>query len=178
MPFPSSYFNPSITSDSIDPLLSDFTPFDASESQSTAPNIYEPPPPSIERVGPDREKEWALWSEMSKTEFIEWWLTTQYGSKPKGEHPHWDKRGYTSELWQFFNQVAHIKTGQPKAICKACSQIVDHPVTPNKKGTKYGTNALKRHTKAKCRGAGPASEQNIQDLWKKAVSEDLKSKTE
>jgi hypothetical protein len=89
---------------------------------------------------------------MSKTEFIEWWLTTQYGLKPKGERPHWDKKGYTSELWHNFDQVAHIKTGQPKAICKACHQIVDHPVTPNKKGTKYGTNALKRHTKAKCRG--------------------------
>ena len=109
--FPSSSINLSITSDSIDPLLSDFTPSEVTESQSTAPIISEPPPPSIERVGPDREKEQALWSDMSKTKFIKWWLTTQYGLKPKGERPHWDKRGYTSELWHNFDQVAHIKTG-------------------------------------------------------------------
>ena len=87
MAFPSSSINLSITSDSIDPLLSDFTPSEVTESQSTAPIISDPPPPSIKRVGPDREKEWALWSDMSKTEFIEWWLTTQYRMKPKRERP-------------------------------------------------------------------------------------------
>jgi hypothetical protein len=89
---------------------------------------------------------------MSKTEFIEWWLTTQYGIKPKRERPQWDKRGYTSEAWRHFDQVAHIETGQPKAICKACGLIIDHPMIPNKKGIKPRTNALKRHTKDKCRG--------------------------
>src|ERR1700757_3854437 len=119
---PISSSTASIYSDSIDPLLSDcfsIAPSEATESQSTVPIICEPPPQSIERVGPNQIKEWGLWSDMPKTEFIEWWLTTQYGMKPKRERPQWDKRGYTSEAWRYFNQVAYIETGEPKAICKA-----------------------------------------------------------
>ena len=109
--FPSSSINLSITSDSIDPLLSDFTPSEVTKSQSTTPIISELPPPSIKRVRPDREKEQALQSNISKTKFIKQWLITQYRLKPKGERPDQDKRGYISELQYNFDQVTYIKIG-------------------------------------------------------------------
>ena len=95
----------SIYSDSIDPLLlSDsfsFEPTEPTNSQTTELSLL-PLPPSIQRVG-DRTKDWALWTEMTKSEFIEWWLTTQYGSKPDAQRIYWDKKGYTSEIWTSFD---------------------------------------------------------------------------
>lgn len=177
---PSYSFTSSIASDSIDLPLSDcfpFAPSEATESQLTTPFICEPPLSSIERVGPDRIKKWALWSEICNDDFLEWWLTTEYGMKPKTEHPSWDKRGYTSTAWQTFNQVAHIETGQPEAICKVCGVIVDHPGKATKKGGKIGTNVLKRHMQHKCRGLGKGPKtQNLADLWQKAVSSDQREK--
>ena len=78
-------------SDSIDALLpSDSFSFEPelskpNESQLTEPNTTQLLLPlSIQRTG-DRRKDWALWTEMTKSEFIEWWLTTQYGTKPEAK---------------------------------------------------------------------------------------------
>jgi hypothetical protein len=170
-------FTSSIASDSIDHPPSDcfsFTPSEAAESQTSIHILCDPPPPSIKRVGPDQDKIWALWSDIYKAEFIQWWLTTTYGMKPKRERPHWDKRGYSSELWRSFDQVAHVETGYPKAMCIVCGELVDHPIIPGgPRRTKPGTNALKRHVERQCRGApNGVKSLNLPDLWKKAVSAD------
>lgn len=76
MAYPPDLASSSIFSDNINPLLpSDSFSFDLSEltepteSQLTEPNITQLPL-SVQRVG-DRTKDWALWTEMTKTEFIE-----------------------------------------------------------------------------------------------------------
>jgi hypothetical protein len=132
----------SIYSDSIDPTLpSDpffFEPSEPTESQPTESQQTEHTPQllpiSIQRT---RDQQWALWTEMTKADFIEWWLTTQYGMA-KPDQIHWDKKGLKSNIWPYFDQIAHIETGKPKVICKGCNLIFSHP-------TIHGTKALKRH---------------------------------
>lgn len=133
-------------SDSIDALLpSDSFSFEPelsepNESQLTEPNTTQLLLPlSIQRTG-DRRKDWALWTEMTKSEFIEWWLTTQYGTKPEAKRIRWDKKGFQSDVWAQFDQIAHIYTGKPKVICRKCGVILEHPVS-------NGTSAMGRHQK-------------------------------
>lgn len=145
----------SITSDSIDPLLSDccfsIPPSSVPESQSTAPITTEPPP-ILERVGPKRN--YILWTAMNKAIFIQWWLTTTYGQKPRAEHPRWDKRGLISEVWTHFEQGAEISTGRPCITCKDCGQIYAH-------SPKNGTNIMTRH-RERCLPKGKLNQRNIQ----------------
>jgi hypothetical protein len=158
----------SIYSDSIDPILpSDSFSFEPEPSEPTKSQLTEPDttqlplPLSIQRVG-DQTKEWALWTEMTKTEFIEWWLTTQYGSKPDAQRIHWDRKRYKSDIWSSFDQIANIQTGKPKVICKQCGVMFGHPAL-------NGTTALRRHqTNGSCRR--PKGKQtNIQHLIQKVV---------
>jgi hypothetical protein len=123
-------------SDLLSDIFSGIPPSEATESQTTTPIPSEPPPLDLERVGPTRKH--IIWSDMNKHKFIKWWLSTIYGSKPVAEHPHWDKRGLTSDVWQYFKQGAEITTGQPCVWCKDCNRIFTHPI-------KYGTNAMIRH---------------------------------
>jgi hypothetical protein len=141
MAYPSDAMSQSFYSD-IDPILpSDsfsFEPSELTESQTTELTSLPPPlPPSIQRIG-DRTKQWALWTEMTKTEFIKWWLTTQYATKPEAKRVHWDRKRLSSSVWPYFDQVANIQTGQPKVRCKQCGLLFGHPST-------HGTNTLKRH---------------------------------
>ena len=111
----SDHMSQSIYSDSIDPTLpSDpffFEPSEPTESQQTESQPTEltplPLPHSVQPIG-DRTKQWALWIEMTKTEFIEWWLTTQYGTKPEAKRVHWDRKRLSSSVWPYFDQVANI----------------------------------------------------------------------
>jgi hypothetical protein len=165
----SDHTSQSFYSDSIDPiLLSDsfsFEPSEPTESQTTELTpLPLPLPQSIKRVG-DRTKQWALWMEITKSEFIEWWLTTQYGSKPDAQRIHWDRKGYTSDVWIAFDQIANIQTGKPKVICKHCGIMLSHPAL-------NGTTALHRHQKnASCQRSKDKQKQtNIQHLMQKVVS--------
>lgn len=143
MAIPSSSYALSINSDSIDPPLSDCfsaLPSRAPESQSTAPVVPHVLPPSIRRVG-DRRKEWALWTEMTKTEFIEWWLTTQYATDMSNPGQiNWDGTGQSSKAWEFFDQVAYITSGQPKVLCRRCGDVLQHP-------WRHGLSGMGRHLK-------------------------------
>lgn len=121
-------------------------------------------PPSLQRVGPDRRKTWILFDNMSKKEFLEWWFETQSGAsqsqQSKGKKIQWDGVGYHSKAWAKFDQVAHYITGEPKAMCKQCGRIIDHP-----NRSSNGTSALWRHLKAdKCQqyAAGAMKQSTIQ----------------
>jgi len=98
----SDHISQSIYSDSIGPTLpSDpffFEPSEPTETQQTETQQTETQqtelillplllPSSIERTG-GRTQQWALWKEMTKADFIEWWLTTQYGTSPKAKCVH------------------------------------------------------------------------------------------
>jgi hypothetical protein len=161
MAFPSESFTPSIYSDSIDPLLSDFTPSEAPESQSTeliTPLIL---PSSLQRVG--GRKEYALWTDINKTEFIEWWLTTQYATtSPYTKRVRWDRKGQSSKVWSYFNQIANIQNGTPMVICKRCDMILTHPVQNGTTGMGKHYNSSTYKTKSK--------QATIDQLIKRVVS--------
>lgn len=93
-------------------------------------------PPSLERVGPGRSIEFVLYSDMSKDEFVAWWLETEFGRKKR---LHWSGNR-TAACWQHFDQVSNAKTGKPGAKCRQCHKVLDHPANG-----RYGTTALHRH---------------------------------
>jgi hypothetical protein len=164
----SDYMSQSIYSDSIDPTLSSdpffLEPSEPTESQQTesqSTKLTSLPlllPPSIQRTG-GRTQQWALWTEMTKADFIEWWLTTQYGTSPKAKLVFWDGKRLKSDIWSSFDQIANIQTGQPKVICKQCGSMFGHP-------SSHGTNTLRRHKSngscQKSKGKQPNIEQSIQ----------------
>jgi hypothetical protein len=166
MTHPSDPFDLSIYSDTIDQFSTipsdsfSFEPSEQTTSQVTEPTINQLPS-SIQRVG-DRAKDWALWTDMTKTEFIEWWLTTQYGSKPEAHRMHWDGKGHTSDVWTHFNQIANIQTGRPKVICKQCGAMFSYP-------SLNGTTALRRHRANRNCQKNKGKQPNIQHLMQRAV---------
>lgn len=136
------------------------------DSTSDSDFVRPPPPPpeSLARVGQHRIKEYVLYSDMSKKEFIEWWLETDYGRK---QHIRWDGR-HQSKCWNHFDQVAQIKTGEPKVICKICLRTLIHPQM-----SRQGTSTMNKHTSGvNCRNiAGSAGKQKgIKDAIRSAVS--------
>jgi hypothetical protein len=158
-PFPSSLYGDSFDQSSIipDDIFSDLPDTEQTESQ-TVQTI----PSSLERVK-DQTKSWVRYTSMTKDDFVNWWLHTQYGSKPEAKRVSWDKTGYSSDMWPFFDQIAHSSTGQPKVICKQCNKMYDHPTY-----TTNGTNGPRRHwKKGKCKPE--AKQANIQQLLQQTV---------
>jgi hypothetical protein len=47
------------------------------------PNLPPPIPPSFTRVGPTQRKAYVLYDTMAHTEWVDWWLQTDYGQKRK-----------------------------------------------------------------------------------------------
>lgn len=47
-------------------------------------------PSSLQRVGPGRRKDYLLYTDMNKDDFIHWWLQTAHGSTPEGKKFNWD----------------------------------------------------------------------------------------
>jgi hypothetical protein len=77
------------------------------------------------------------------TEWVRWWIETDCGQISK---INWDA-GHYSKCWKNFDQVADGATGAPKAMCKRCGQILEHPSTPLRLGSKarQGTSTLLKH---------------------------------
>ena len=101
-------------------------------------------PPSLQCVGPDRNKSWVLYSNMNKTDFIEWWLQTEFGSKGDDKKKmNWAGSGTHSDVWNYFDPVAHFSSGQPKVLCQRCGKLLDHPSY-----TSNGTKSMNRHWKS------------------------------
>ena len=122
---PSNYYEADVA-DNLPYLQSDhsqlLTP-DPACSQKTISSA----PTSFQRVGPDREKPYIFYEGMTKEEFIIWWLQTQYPSvEDQRKKIRWEGKR-SSDVWQHFNQVAHHISGQPKAMCQRCGNILPHP---------------------------------------------------
>lgn len=124
-------------------------------------------PASLRRVGPDRKKSYILYEEMTKEDFIIWWLQTQYTSmEDQKKKIRWEGKR-SSDVWQHFNQVAHHISGQPKVMCQRCGNILPHPHEHLN-----GTNSMKRHyASERClKAANDATKQrNIQQSFQSAV---------
>lgn len=101
---------------------------------------------------------------MSKCDFVDWWLETDYGRK---KHIRWDGR-HQSKCWKHFDQVAQIKTREPKVMCKRCLKTLIHPQI-----SRQGTSTMNKHTSGvNCQNvAGSAGKQKgIKDAMRNAVS--------
>jgi hypothetical protein len=96
-----------------------------SDSDFLRPPLPPPPPlpPSLQRVSPDRRKTYILYTDMTKNDFVAWWLKTDFGRKKRMR---WDAR-QQSDVWKYFDQVAKGDDGEPKVICKRCMKVLDHP---------------------------------------------------
>lgn len=137
---------------------------DLSSSQQTFdsfdPEFLRPRPPplipsSLTRVGPDRRKAYVLYDEMVYTDWVDWWLQTDFGKQSKIR---WDSK-HQSDVWKAFHQVANGSDGAPKVMCKRCGQILEHPQTLCQ-GTnmRHGTSTMNKHLKGiNCRKATRSS---------------------
>jgi hypothetical protein len=111
----------------------------------------------FERVGPGRRGQFFLYDAMNHTDWVDWWLETDYGtnnSKIAWESQH----GSASETWKQFEQVAHTGTGSPKVMCKRCDVILEHPYATKKDDSgrvgRHGTTTITRHLQtSSCRKA-------------------------
>lgn len=150
--FPSSIYD---DTESIQYLRSEhpqlFTP-DPSSSQKTLDlldsDFLRPQPPqtipsSFQRVGPTRRKGYLLYNIMMHSEWVDWWIETDYGKISKIR---WDA-AHQSEHWKQFDQVADAVTGQPKVMCRRCGIILEHPSSFLRPGgkTRHGTSTLMKH---------------------------------
>lgn len=113
---------------------------------------YTLPPTSLQRVGKPLQQHYILYNgdkanstmDTSRTQFVEWWLTTEFGLKKDLRRTiNWDSDQKKSAAWSSFDQVAHSKTGEPKVMCKRCCAVVIHP------GYKRsGPSPMKNHLKS------------------------------
>jgi hypothetical protein len=108
----------------------------ASNSDFLTPIIPPLIPSSLQRVGPGRSPAFILYAEMSKDDFVVWWLETEFG---KRKRLNWGG-SRTAACWEQFDQVANAKTGKPGVKCRQCQKVLDHPASG-----RYGTTALNRH---------------------------------
>lgn len=124
-----------------------------------------PPPPSLQRVGPNRNKPYILYTDMTSKEFVHWWLKTEYGSKKRIR---WESSRRSSSMWENFEQVAQAHDGKAKLMCKRCGGVLDHP-----HNHEHGTSTMARHTKgAQCRNssASRTKQKGIMSMIHDAVS--------
>ncbi|KAJ5807732.1 hypothetical protein N7474_009001 [Penicillium riverlandense] len=127
----------------LDPnLLQPDDPFELPSSQPTVSSIpisdftyslrYSDAPTSLTRVGPTLQRFWVLYNadkgmEVSRKQFVDWWLTTDFGLRKELQTTiRWDGKK-KSDIWERFDQVAHQKTCEPKVM----SLVVPH-APPNK----------------------------------------------
>jgi hypothetical protein len=111
-------------------------------------------PPIFTRVGPDRRKAYVLYDQMSHSDWVAWWLQTDYGKKSR---LHWDSN-HQSSVWDHFHQVAHSTDGSPKVMCKRCGVVLEHPsvVVTSKDGRQHrqGSSTMTKHLQTvSCRKA-------------------------
>jgi hypothetical protein len=77
-----------------------------------------PIPPTLSTLTTADRITWVVFSLMAKSEFLDWWLTTQYGMKDGLEKTGvWGRKKQNSELWSHFDEVAHSQTRKPYLLC-------------------------------------------------------------
>lgn len=154
---------PNLTSDDLSFSQQSFTA-DTDYIQFRPPALPPPIPPSLQCVGPDRKKAYVLYDDMTRHEFVKWWLKTEFGQKKRIR---WETKR-SSSIWQNFEQVAQALDGKAKIMCKRCGGILDHP-----HNNEHGTSTMTRHLKGtQCRNtaASGAKQQGIKSMIRDAVS--------
>ena len=141
------------------------------ESTPASEPVYPMMSSSLERFGND----WIVYSEMSKEDFIFWWLQTIHGNELRERNKSfWDRSRSHSEAWNSFKQVAHTVTGDPKIVCQKCGQLLDHPSRKLN-----GTTPMARHLRGeKCQRLSNrlVGDSSLQELFARQVRNTLEAK--
>ena len=66
-----------------DALYSQQTPNSTPDVDFARPPLPPSIPDTLERVGPEKQKNYILWTEMVNNEFVVWWLKTDFRSRMK-----------------------------------------------------------------------------------------------
>lgn len=117
--------------------------------QPFVPSSVAPDPPErFQRVGPGRRGQFFLYNVMNHTDWVDWWLETDYGSN--NSKIAWESQhGSASETWKQLEQVAHTGNGSPKVMCKRCDAILEHPYATKKDANgkigRHGTTTTTCH---------------------------------
>ncbi|OGE48028.1 hypothetical protein PENARI_c033G10472 [Penicillium arizonense] len=102
---------------------------------------------------------------MSHSDWVDWWLQTDYGSKSKIS---WDVT-HVSGIWKDYFQVAHSADGAAKVMCKRCCAILEHPYTTkkdaNRKVGRHSTTTMTRHLKTTACDRTPTDNPFSQEGW-------------
>ncbi len=86
------------------------------------------------------------WLENQLGRFLSWWNTTTYAVQhPKKGRPSWGSDKRSAGIWDAYRECAHITTGEPAMVCKACHKIFCHPSVCSK-----GNSLLENHMNSTC----------------------------
>jgi hypothetical protein len=113
------------------------------------------------------DKKYLIFDAATSETFLEWYETTQWyhnGCEANSEYnlPTWQMKGKTArELWDQFDQLAKITTGEAKVECKHCHQRLAHPSTSNKGGTSTLRTYLRTKACKKMQGRGATDQPTI-----------------
>ncbi|CAG8025758.1 unnamed protein product, partial [Penicillium nalgiovense] len=99
----------------------------------------------LTRFAPAR-RTWVLYETARENEFLSWWMDTDYGrqlTKGGKSKVRWSAESRSSEVWKHFDQVAELRCGRPKVICRSCLATLNHPHHKS-----HGTSAMGKHLKS------------------------------
>jgi hypothetical protein len=100
---------------------------------------------------------------MANDEFVAWWLQTEFGSRIKRNIFEGRRQ---AECWKHFHQVAAIKDGAPKVLCKSCDHALHHPGDGHR-----GTSTMNKHYSSSVNCRKMTSQSNdIRKLIRQGVS--------
>ncbi|KAF2997502.1 hypothetical protein E8E15_000493 [Penicillium rubens] len=106
------------------------------------------PSANLTRFTPDR-RDWVLYDSDQEKEFLSWWLETDYGQQltKNGKYKfRWSVESRSSKVWKHFDQVAGLRSGRPKVVCRSCLTPLNHPHHPRHKS--HGTSTMGKHLKS------------------------------
>jgi hypothetical protein len=84
-----------------------------------------------------------------ENEFLSWWLETDYGqqlTKNRKYKFRLSVESRSSKVWKHFDQVAELRSGRPKVVCRSCLTLLNHPHHPHHKS--HGTSTMGKHLKS------------------------------
>ena len=92
---------------------------------------------------------------------------TEFGAKKEFQKSvYWNSNLKKSDVWESFDQVANIKTGKPKVMCKRCQNVIIHPGV-----NRAGPSSMKAHlTSVVCVKLQKTTKQGINHLLREMVS--------
>ncbi|KAI3180037.1 hypothetical protein DTO027I6_10290 [Penicillium roqueforti] len=105
-------------------------------------------PAKLPRFAPGR-RDWVLYDSDQEKEFLSWWLETEYGQQltKNGKYKfRWSAESRSSKVWKHFDQVAELRSGRPKVVCRSCLTPLNHPHHPRHKS--HGTSTMGKHLKS------------------------------